>query len=637
MEEIRTLKNNLFAACKRQYTEKECSLVAKACEIGEKYLEDIKIEGLNLSTVKHNLKVATIVVDEINLDVNSTVSSVLAGCDLSPESIEAEKVISENFSPSVAGFIRSLNKIVALDFVNVQSNAEKFRNILVNISEDLRVVIIKLVDRLISMRELDEFTPEWQNKLSVESMFLYAPLAHRMGLYNIYTELSNRSFQNINTGEYDAIKQQLDDILIKNKDFLPDFISPIEKKLKELGVEYQIKQRIKSPFSIWKKLDKQHIGIEDIYDIYAIRVIFDTSIEKEKFLCWQIYAYVTDIYPQMFSRTRDWISKPRSNGYESLHTTVQYSNGVWVEVQIRSKRMDKVAEYGPASHWSYKDGTHASVLENWLAEIRDIVANDKLALGDILESMKPDSITNDQIYVFTPDKKIKNFNRGATLLDFAYDIHSDVGNKCVGGIINETINVDKSYKLKNGDTVFVRTLKTQRPSIEWLKISTSAKAKYNIRKTLNEERNNLIDLGKDTLKRKLKNWKYDFNDKINDIVQYFGYKYGADLYYDIATEKLNTLKIKEFLDNKAVISSQKQEQTLVKTKEKTGTRCLVNKEDGKRIQYMTCNCCEVKFGDKVFGFISSTAEIKIHSINCPNAGYLMSRFPYRILNVEWRE
>jgi GTP diphosphokinase / guanosine-3',5'-bis(diphosphate) 3'-diphosphatase len=311
---------------------------------------------------------------------------------------------------------------------------------------------------------------------------------------------------------------------------------------------------------------------------------------------------------------------------------------VWVEVQIRSKRMDKIAEYGPAAHWSYKDGQQKTSLEKWLGEIRDVLENDRLALGDILESMKPEDIS-EEIYVFTAKKdskkEIRRFSKGATILDFAYSIHSEIGNRCVGATVNN-ISVEKGYVLKNGDAINVQTSKSQKPSLDWLKIATTAKAKYHIRKSLNEEHELLVSNGKEILKRKFKNWKYNFTDSVNDVVQYFGYKFGNDMFYDVATEKLPTIKIKSFLDNKnEYLEGKNTVEIISKTKPKTGNIYLAMTEDDKKINGIYCNCCEVHPGDSVFGFISNTAEIKIHRTNCPNANYLKSRFPYRIIELKW--
>lgn len=632
MKSLTELKEILYEEGKSRFSEEDYNLLLEINDYAEKELSNFKAPHVldDFNVYQHHLKTAIIVLRELNIGIESVIAVMMARIEI-PEDHKNHHLFKK-LSAETIGFIRNIQKITKLDFVDVEAKAEFFRKLLINICVDIRVVMLILIDRLVVMREICCFTADYQKKASIESMFLYAPLAHRMGLYNIYSELSTRSFKHTNKEEYEEIKERLDEIVSTNKHFLPDFINPIEDILKEIGVPFEIKSRIKSPYSIWKKINNQNISIEKIHDIYAIRVIFDSNFDDEKLLCWQIYALITDIYQPMESRTRDWISAPRENGYESLHTTVQSKNGTWVEVQIRSKRMDKVAEYGPAAHWSYKDKTKRTSLEKWLEDIREVLENDRLALAEILENMKPESVA-EEIFVFTPNKQIKRFNLGATLLDFAYEIHSEIGNKCVGGIINNK-NVDKAYKLQNGDTIFIRTIKTQKPTIEWLKIATTSKAKYQIRKSLNEEHERLVELGKDILKRKIKNWKYDFTEVINEIINYFDYKFGNDMFYDVATEKLNTQKIKRFLDNIKELSEEKREITKVKGKP-TNNMYLVMAEDETRVNGVYAGCCEINPGDEVFGFISQNADIKIHNKKCPNASFLHSRYAYKIIELKW--
>ena len=633
MKSLNELKDILFQEGKERFSEEECRLLVEANAYAESALRDKKHEHVtdeNYSLYTHQLKTTIIVMRELNFEIEPVIATMLSRCEIPEKNIEES--IFGKISPEIILFIKNIQKIIELYFVDVEAKAEYFRKLLINISPDIRVVMIILIDALVSMREMSCFTPDYRKKISLEAMHLYAPLAHRMGLYNIYTELSTRSFKHTNKDEYEEIQSKLSEINDSNKDFLPDFIKPIEAIIKEQNIAFEIKSRIKSPYSIWKKISAQNISIDDIHDIYAIRIIFDSELDEEKLLCWQLFALITDIYEPMASRTRDWISTPRRNGYESLHTTVKSEEGTWVEVQIRSKRMDRVAEYGPAAHWSYKDKTEKTSLEKWLEDIREVLENDKLALADILENMRPQSLV-DEIFVFTPNKQIKRFNAGATLLDFAYEIHSEIGNKCVGGIINNK-NVDKGYKLQNGDTIFIRTAKTQKPTVEWLKVATTPKAKYQIRKSLNEEYERLAELGKDILKRKIKNWKYDFVEVINEIINYFDYKFGNDMYYDVATEKLSTQKIKRFLDNMKSLSEEKTESNQSKSKS-SHNMFLVMAEDETRVKGVYAGCCEIVAGEAVFGFISQNADIKIHSKKCPNAAYLYSKFSYRIIDLKW--
>ncbi len=638
MKTITELEEILFRECSIRCTKEDYDIIKETCAVISKYIDNCISKEFKISLYQHNLKTAILLVYELNLESDCIIAALVSNSNFPPEDNEEAINLTKKYSESTLKLIEYYNKVSSLDLVDVESNADSFRKLLINISTDIRVVLIRLLDRLITMREVTCFPEEFQKKLSQEAMYLYGPLAHRMGLYNVYSELSTRAFRQIEPESYKKITEDLNEILIRNKDFLPEFIAPIEKELKKLNIPYQIKHRIKSPYSIRNKMERQKITIEEINDLYAIRIIFDSDVEDEKLLCWQIYAIITDIYPPNINRTRDWISHPRENGYESLHTTVKHTNGVWVEVQIRSKRMDKIAEYGPAAHWLYKgeSGKTKSSFEEWLTNIREILEDDVLALGDLVESFKPDTI-NDEIFVFTPNKEIKRFNSGATLLDFAYEIHSEIGNKCVGGIVNNK-HVDKAYKLQNGDIIFIETSKNQFPTVEWLKLVNSTKAKYNIRKSLNEKYLNQANEGKAILRRKLKNWKYDFEENINDIIQYFDYKYGYDFFYDIATSKINTLKVKEFLDNKNTLEEEKAQAQQVVEPQKIKSKnnaYLIMAEDQKRFKPIFANCCDVQPGDNVFGFISTNADIKVHKFSCPNAKHLHERFPYRIIDLKW--
>ena len=731
MKSIEELKEILFETSTKLFPEEDVENIRKACLLSEKYSNNFHFEGepIKVNPFQHSLKTAIILEKELNLDADAILSALLMYCDENDE-------IKLFISPSIFNVIKRIRKIFGIEVYNLEINAEYFRKLLVNMSEDLRVLMICLIDRLVSMREIVNFPVQLQDKFCMEAFDLFAPLAHRIGLYNIYTELCNRSFRHFHKQQYDEINIIRENLIKSKQEKIDSFINAIDKLLKDNGYNFTIKYRVKSPFSIWNKIENKKVTFNEIYDIFALRVIFelprgiiddeiaqvDREIEQEerandelfeelehsdlvtgltedkkreleikrknvirivknskrkikklneakqhkeelkaneeRGTCWKIYALVTNQYKPVVSRTRDWVSKPRDNGYESLHTTLTLDEDTFVELQIRSKRMDHVAEYGLAAHWQYKEKSATSSLEKWLAKVRGALENDTTALGYVLEDFKPDTEI-DEILVFTPDKEIKRLPAGSTVLDFAYEIHSQIGNKCVGGIVNGKLvkeyvngkcvrrieggtNVDKTYKLQNGDTVSIRTSKNQRPSLDWLKMVTTTKAKYNIRKSLDEDYRQKVDEGKEILKRKLKNWKYDFTDHYNDLINHFGYKFGTEMFYDIAVEKLNTLKIKNYLDNKGVFDADiniKDDTEKTAGNKKTNSRLeLVTAEDNKRIRVQPTKCCDaIMPGEKVFGFFSSTGEIKIHRFNCPNALNLQQRFPYRIVKLKWKE
>lgn len=725
------LKAMLLAEASKSYSEEDVEALRVACEMSKKYASNFCFNGkeLTIDSHVHSLKMAIIIVRDLRLDIDSTLSSVLMYCEENEEIAAISK-------PKIKSIVRRIRKIFGIEVDNLDMNAEYFRKLLVNISEDLRVLVICLVDRLVSMSELSQFPEELQDKFCKEVDRLFAPLAHRIGLYGVYTDLCNSSFKHFHENEYAQIDKIREEKLSLHKEKIDTFINSIDGLLKDKGYKYVIKNRVKSPYSIWNKIENKKVSFAEIYDLFAVRVIFDyadneidekiSEIEgkigeedkviekvlcdinelnenlsvnderkrelernkkdfintirtskmlqkelqserskleeakamKERAECWNIYALVDEKYKLEESRFRDWLSKPRENGYESLHTTICLEDNIFVELQIRSKRMDKIAEFGLAAHWQYKEKSATTSLEKWLAKVRNSVEEDKFSIGNILDEFKHDS-ENEQIYVFTPDKELRRMQADSTILDFAYEIHSQIGNKCVGGIVNGKqiveevngrtvkrieggVNVDKSYKIQNGETISIRTSKNQRPSLDWLKIAVTNKAKYNIRKSLDDDYHEKVDEGKEILKRKLKNWKYDFTEHFNDIVNYFGYKFGSELFFDIATEKLNTLKIKSYLDNKSVIEDNlnAQNETKGAERQQVGSNktadSLYRVDDDKVVRYESTKCCEdIQSGEEVFGFFSSTGEIKVHRVSCPNAADLFKKYPYRIVELKW--
>ena len=734
MKTIEELKDILFSVSEEKFSEEYIETIKKASDLSSRYAANYNFsgEGIKIDPYQHSLKVAIILLKEIQIDSYSVVASLLMYCD--------ESVILQNkewISKSTVELIEKLRKIFSLQINHLDMNAEYFRKMLFNISADIRVLMICLVDRLVSMREIMLFPSELQERFCTEVNDLYAPLAHRIGLYNIYTELLNRAFRYFNKAEYDRIDKIRNEQLELNSDKLKSFVSSIKQILDDNHYNFKIKYRVKSPYSIWNKIENKKVSFEEIYDLFAVRVIFelpeseideeikeiDAKIRKEiddrqiiadefkeldnpatteerrreleklrkdvmkimksskqrqkelleersrkeevkanmeRSECWNIYALVTEKYTPMISRTRDWVSKPRENGYESLHITLILDDKTNVELQIRSKRMDHIAEYGLASHWHYKEKISTTMsAEKWLEQVRSAIEEDGKTISYVIEEFKPNNEKED-IFVFTPDKELRRMPAGSTILDFAYEIHSQIGNKCVGGIVNGKqviekvngkvvkrieggINKGKDYKIQNGETISIITSKTQHPAIDWMNIAVTTKAKYNIRKSLDEAYQEKVDEGKEILKRKFKNWKYDFEENFNDIIVNFGYKFGMELFYDVATEKLNTLKIKAYLDNKDILDkdlvlppeqpqkAEKQSAAGIK-----GNMALFTVADDRRIRGIPTKCCEnIQCGEEVFGFFSTTGEIKVHRQSCPNATDMKKNFPYRIVDLKW--
>jgi GTP pyrophosphokinase len=425
--------------------------------------------------------------------------------------------------------------------------------------------------------------------------------------------------------------------------FVAEFVKPVEKKLQKRGLKFSMKARTKSIFSIWNKMHKKNVSFDEVMDLFAIRVILDSKPEDEKSDCWTAYSFVTEEYQANPERLRDWITIPKSNGYESLHTTVMGPQGKWVEIQIRTKRMDEIAEKGLAAHWRYKGGKDSSNFDSWLAGIRDILENPELNVVDFIDQFRID-VYSDEIFVFTPKGDLRKLPKGATMLDFAYEIHSELGDHCVGGKVNGK-KVTLKYKLKNGDQISIDTSNNQNPKMDWLDFLVTSKAKSRVKASLNEERNRQAALGKEILARKFKNWKIELSDEaIRKMLKKYGFRLAADLYYDIAVEKIDPLEIKSLFVEKADEESAKRtiEELLPKNEVKDltfdgGDDFLVIDNNLKNLNYKLAPCCNPVFGDPIFGFVSIKEGIKIHRKSCPNAAQMKERYPYRIIKARWRD
>lgn len=595
----------------------------------------------------HPISVAQICVDEIGLGTTSIVAALLH--DTVEDTDITLEIIENTFGKKVAQIIDGLTKIAGNFEFGTSQQAENFRKILLTLSSDVRVILIKLADRLHNMRTLDNMARDKQLKIASETMFLYAPLAHRLGLYAIKSELEDLYLKFSDPATYRNIANKLQQTKTARTKFIKEFIEPVEKEVAKTGLNATIKGRPKSIYSIWNKIKQQNTPFEQIYDLFAIRIIInDINIEAEKAACWQIYSIVTDIYRPNPDRLRDWISTPRTNGYESLHTTVMSHTGQWVEVQIRSERMDEIAEKGYAAHWKYKEGSASNAeagLEYWLNTVREAIENTN-EMGNALEFVDSfkSNLFKEEVFVFTPKGELRTLPAGSTALDFAFDIHSHIGLHCIGAKVNQKL-VPLSHVLSNGDQVEILTSPKQKPSEDWLKFVVSSKSKARIRDSLKDEMRILAEDGKAMVERKLRGQKIDLtDDNIKKIVDFYHEKNSLELFSKIATGQIDISEIKDFNKEKPKLDSpveapsvfdKKSFVTEVSKIKGTKTDQLLIGEDLQKISHSLAKCCNPIPGDDVFGFITVSEGIKIHRTTCPNAVELMSKFGYRIIKAKW--
>lgn len=602
----------------------------------------------------HAVNVAKIVISEIGLGRNSTVSAILHDVvRLAHKQLPAEEFlrlteeIRARFGEQVVGITMGLANISELKLKVAKEQADNFRDLIVSYSEDPRVILIKLADRLEVMRSLDIFPREKWRKKSWESMNLYAQIAHKLGLYGVKSDLEDIALKYLEPKDYEHIVTKLEESADERRAFIARFVVPIEERLQRLGIRYHIKSRTKSIFSIWSKMHKQHVPFEGVYDIFAIRIIIDCPPEEEKQLCWTAYSVVTDFYTPNPNRMRDWISIPKSNGYESLHTTVS-AEGRWVEVQIRTERMDAVAERGIAAHWRYKGvGQGAQTSEQWLSRLRELMEDTTHSLAQRFDA-KPAS---GEIFVFTPNGDLRKLPEGASLLDFAFDIHTSLGSTCVGGKVNNRAASLREL-LHNGDIVEILTQKNQTPKADWLNFVITSKARNKIKSFLREEQAKHTRMGREELERKLKNWKLaiTIDEAVAYLARHFKVRTGTEIYALIATQKLDFGTIKELLlrhlsgeaDEErraaaAEIERQKAAQHAAKEPAAASHDALVIDDDISKIQYKLARCCNPIKGDEVFGFVTINSGITIHRTDCPNAKRMRENYPYRVVEARWRQ
>jgi len=598
-------------------------------------------DGYGENRLFRSLHTALIVSEEIGLKGISPVAVVLL-----PAVVEGHASIDqirETFGEDVAGIIHGLLRTQELYAKNAAVETENFRKLLLSFAEDLRVILIMIADRLHLMRIAKRLNQEQVLAIAAEASFLYAPLSHRLGLYAIKSELEDLALKFQDREMYDFIARKLNETKRSRDQYIAEFIAPIETKLKELHLNFDIKGRTKSIHSIRNKLLKNKVEFENIYDLFAIRVILNTQVEKEKAECWQVYSVITDMYQPNPKRLKDWLSIPKTNGYESLHATVMGPHGKWVEVQIRSKRMDEIAERGLAAHWKYKGLKGESGLDEWMSNVREALENKDSAPADLIQDFKMD-LYDDEIFVFTPKGDLFKLPQNATVLDFAFAIHTKLGSKCVSAKINGK-NVTIKHRLQSGDQVDIQTSPNQTPKQDWLNFVVTSKARVKIKQTLKEQASKQVEYAKELLHRRFKNRKIDEDEsKLMRLMKKKGYKTVTDFYADIATEKLD---VNTIIDQYLELEKKEQEMTepVDRSVENYHTQTPVNETTNKEdvlvidrdltgIEYSLAKCCNPIYGDEIFGFVSSKG-IKIHRLNCPNAPEMFNRFGYRIVKSRW--
>ncbi len=602
----------------------------------------------------HPIEVARICAVELGLGHTSITSALLH--DVVEDTPVTLEQLEKEFGSKVAMIVDGLTKFAG--FANVRENmigspqAENFKKVLLTIAKDVRVVLIKMADRLHNMRTLGSMPHHKQLKIASETSYMYAPLAHRLGFYSIKTELEDLVMKIIEPEQYNYVIQKLQDTQIERETYIEAFISPIKETLTKEGAKFKIFGRAKSISSINNKLKNKQVPFEEIYDLFAIRIILNVPYEKEKAACWNVYSIITDNYTPVPERLKDWISMPKSNGYESLHTTVMGPKGRFVEIQIRSERMDEMAEMGYAAHWKYKGiNQQDSILENWLTKARELLENPNHDAIDFLNDFKS-NLFSEEVYVFTPKGELRFFPKGATALDFAFDIHTQVGYHCKAVKVDQRI-VPLSYELKSGDQLSVITSSSQKPSEDWLKIVKTGKARSKIRQALKEEKIQLGSLGKEILDRKLKSLKIEGEENIDFLVKHFGLNNRLDLYYAIFLEQLNLNEIKNIrLDNgklsQEILKENEKEdnqnkiintslEPLSRKRQFKKPKLLVDGEDASTYVHSLATCCNPVLGDDIFAYLTAKHGIKIHRTTCPNAEYLQATFGYRIKKAEWVE
>ncbi len=626
----------LLQSAKSTVPAKDIVKIRKALDLAREACSD-KITITGEQEIYHALSVARIIAGEMGLGLTSIITALLHDAynslNLPPRDLEKQ------FGKKVVEILNGFSRISSIDSMQSSYQAENFRKLMLSLADDVRVILIKLVERLEYMRKLDMVEESQRMPLASETYFLYAPLAHRLGYYNIKSEMEDLAVKYLEPEQYNDIFCRLKQSTASRNKLIRDFSIPLQEKLEKQGFKFVIKSRTKSIHSIMLKMKKQGVEFEEVYDLFAVRIIIDSEGENEKSDCWRAYSIVTDLYQPNPSRLRDWISVPKSNGYESLHTTVVGPRGKWVEVQIRSTRMDEIAEKGLAAHFKYKGIKGEGGLDTWLSKMREILESSEKEDNAFIDQVRSGLYT-DEIFVFTPKGDLRQLPAGATVLDFAFDIHTEVGASCVGGKVNGK-NVTIKYVLQNGDHVSILRSKNQKPKQDWLSFVITTKAKTKIKQVLNEEKTKAAAEGKEILLRRLKNWKMVYGDiLIQKLLNAYGFKTAQDLYYSIATEKIDLLHIKDVIlkdesPESVTPSVALPERELKEAVDSQITDYLIIEDRVEGLDYKLSKCCNPVFGDTIFGFVTISEGIKIHRTGCPNAHNMMARYPYRVISARW--
>lgn len=645
-------RTELFALYKQLIQSAGDSITSKDTRKLKKYLakaaqnNSLQRNSFKMNPIIKDMQTSIIVSEEIGMK-----GSCLLGIMLH-EIVKTNTVtlaeVKKEFGEDVAGIIKGLVKTNELYAKSPAIETENFRNLLLSFAEDMRVILIMIADRINVMRQIKESdNDEDRIKVANEAAYLYAPLAHKLGLYKLKSELEDLSLKYTERETYYFIKDKLNQTKASRDKYIAAFIEPIQKKVAEAGLTFDIKGRTKSIHSIWNKIQKQKTPFEGIYDLFAIRIIIDSEPDsaKEKQECWQVYSIVTDMYQPNPKRLRDWLSIPKSNGYESLHITVMGPEGKWVEVQIRTRRMDEIAERGLAAHWRYKGIKGETGLDEWLTAVREALENSDNDSMKVMDQFKMD-LYEDEVFVFTPKGDLFKLTKGATILDFAFHIHSKLGCKCIGAKVNGK-NAQLKYKLNSGDQVEIMTSNTQTPKQDWLNIVTTSKARNKIRQALKEMAARQHDFAKETLERKFKNRKMEYDEAVMmRLIKRLGFKTVTEFYQSIANETLDVNDILDkYLEQQKRETDTRDEITYRSAEEynmqipvddtKSKEDVLVIDQNLKGLEFKLSKCCSPIYGDDVFGFVTVSGGIKIHRQDCPNAGQMRERFGYRIVKARW--
>ena len=628
---LRPLRNNMTQAERKQ--------IRLAFEMSVDAHKDMRRKS-GEPYILHPLQVAQIVVNEMGLGATAAICALLH--DVVEDTELTLDDIKREFGVKVMKIIDGLTKVSGVFDLTSSIQAENFKKLLLTLADDVRVILIKIADRLHNMRTMDAMPRKKQLKIASETLYLYAPLAHRLGFYAIKSELEDLGMKYTESEAYKDIAHRLAETKRERTRYMNEFMKPIRERLEKDGFQFDMYGRPKSIYSIYNKIKNKGVTFDEVYDLFAIRIIIDTPLDSEKADCWRVYSNVTELYHPNPDRLRDWISSPKANGYESLHTTVMGPKGRWVEVQIRTKRMDEIAEKGFAAHWKYKEGSNDKALDTWLREIRELLRNPEFNALEFMDDFRL-NLFSKEIYVFTPKGDLKIIPQGATALDFAFEIHTAVGYHCIGAKVNHRL-VPLSYVLSNGDQVEIITSKKQRPNEDWLNYLITSRARSKVKNALKEEKRSIAQEGRLILEKKLKSMKVEFFDRnIQMLMEFYHQPTSMELFYRIGTKDILLKELKEFtVQNGKLVPPSRDKQTPVDLArlEKIATsnaELLIFDNQLDDIKYSLAKCCNPIVGDDVFGFITINEGIKIHKTSCPNATEMMSKYGYRIVRTRWTQ